>query len=139
MSVKHILLQHVQQIVQQRITNAQQAMQSAETAKNSQTKSSAGDKFETGRAMMQAEEERSKVQLAKAIALQNSLNQIDFSCASQEVKVGSLVTTNRGSYLLSVGLGKILVEGQPYFAISLASPIGQLLFGKEVGEAIIFR
>ena len=82
--------------------------------KSTQTKSSAGDKFETSRAMMQAEEERSKVQLVKAVNLKNDLTQIDINRVSDRVILGSLVFTNQGNYFLSIGLGKILVDGATF-------------------------
>ncbi len=139
MIIKENLYFQLQQLTEQRVANAQKAMQSAEDSKSSQTKSSAGDKFETGRAMMQAEEERNRVQLAKAIALQNNLLQVNRFNTSESVVLGSLVVTNQGAYFLSIGIGKIILEGTTYFAISVESPIGQLLFGKKVGESISFR
>ena len=114
-------------------------MQAAEDSKNNETKSSAGDKFETSRAMMQGEEERNKIQLAKAFALRQQLAQIDISKTEESVAVGSLVYTNQGNYFLTVGLGKIVLDGTTYFAISLASPIGQLLFGKVLNDTLSFR
>ena len=52
------------------------------------------------------------------------------------VGFGSLVITNHGKYIVSVGFGAIEVDGENYFAISLASPIGQELEGKQIGEYI---
>lgn len=139
MHIKQQLYDHLHQLVNQRVSNAQKAMKAAEDSKNNETKSSAGDKFETSRAMMQGEEERNKIQLAKAFALRQQLAQIDISKTGESVAVGSLVYTNQGNYFLTVGLGKIIIEGTTYFAISLASPIGQLLFGKVGNETVNFR
>lgn len=139
MTIKEKVYLQLQELTAQRVANAQKAMQSAEDSKSSQTKSSAGDKFETGRAMMQAEEERNRVQLAKALALQNNLAQVNRFNVSDTVVLGSLVVTKQGAYFLSIGIGKIIIDTITYFAISLESPIGQLLFGKKVGESISFR
>ena len=139
MSTKKQLYQQLQQQIDQRVSNAQKAMKAAEDSKNNETKSSAGDKFETSRAMMQGEEERNKIQLGKALDLQRQLAQIDIHKTSKIVVLGSLVSTNQGTYFLSLGFGKIDLKGTTYFAISLASPIGQLLFGKSENEAINFR
>ena len=139
MPIKKQLYDQLLQQVNQRVSNAQKAMQAAEDSKNNETKSSAGDKFETSRAMMQGEEERNKIQLAKALALRQQLAQIDISKIGAKIVVGSLVYTTQGNYFLTVGLGKIIVDGITYFAISLASPIGQLLFGKMEKEAVNFR
>ena len=137
--VKNQLYQTLQTLIDQRVDNAQNAMQSAESSKSSQTKSSAGDKFETSRAMMQAEEDRNKVQLGKALALQNDLAKVNRFTNSETAVLGSLVVTNQGAYFLSIGIGKVKLDKTTYFAISLESPIGQLLFGKKVGEKVSFR
>ncbi len=139
MPIKIQLYQQLQKQINQRVANAQKAMQAAEDSKNNETKSSAGDKFETSRAMMQGEEERNKIQLAKALALRQQLAQIDISKTEEKITVGSLVYTNQGNYFLTVGLGKLMIDETTYFAISLASPIGQLLFGKEVNDTVSFR
>jgi transcription elongation GreA/GreB family factor len=52
---------------------------------------------------------------------------------------GSLVQTSRGNYFLSVGLGKISVEGQDFWAISPTSPIGELMYKKTVGHQFSFN
>ena len=139
MSIKKQLYQQLQQQVDQRVSNAQKAMKAAEDSKNNETKSSAGDKFETSRAMMQGEEERNKIQLVKAVDLQRQLAQIDITKTSKIVVLGSIVYSNQGNYFLSIGLGKIVLEDTTYFAISLASPIGQLLFGKSEKDVVNFR
>lgn len=139
MSTKENLYQQLQQLTDQRVANAQKAMQSAESSKSSQTKSSAGDKFETSRAMMQAEEDRNSVQLANALALKNDLAQVNRFHTSETVVLGSLVATNKGTYFISIGIGKVKIDQTVYFAISLESPIGELLFGKQVGDKVSFR
>jgi len=139
MSTKKQLYQQLQEQVNQRISNAQKAMKAAEDSKNNETKSSAGDKFETSRAMMQGEEERNKIQLVKAVDLQRQLAQIDIAKTSKIVVLGSIVYSNQGNYFLSIGLGKIVLNDTTYFAISLASPIGQLLFGKSEKDVVNFR
>jgi transcription elongation GreA/GreB family factor len=50
-----------------------------------------------------------------------------------------VIVTNTASYFLGIGLGKISVEGETVFAISTASPIGQLLLNKTAGEEIVFN
>lgn len=139
MAIKITIYQELQKLIDKRVQNATKAMQAAELSKNNQTKSSAGDKFETGRAMMQAEEDRSKLQLLNALALQRELAQVPYQFPFDTVSLGSLVYTTQGNYFISIGLGKVVFEGITYFAISLAAPIGELLLGKKVGEAISFR
>ena len=48
-------------------------------------------------------------------------------------------TNMLGTYFFVAGLGKIAVGAEDIFVISTASPIGQLLVGKTVGEEIVFN
>ncbi|MEM1123695.1 MAG: 3-oxoacyl-ACP synthase [Bacteroidota bacterium] len=139
MTIKLQLYQQLQERIDKRVKNAQKAVLAAQDSKSNQTKSSAGDKFETGRAMMQAEEDRCRSQLAQALTLQNELARLPFRVPSATVKRGSLVGSDQANYFISVGLGKLEIANTIYYAISLASPIGQLLQDKQVGETIDFR
>ncbi|MCB0582321.1 MAG: hypothetical protein KDD10_23785 [Phaeodactylibacter sp.] len=123
----------------QSIQTARAALEAAQEAGNSETRSSAGDKYETGRAMMQAEQERHKAQLLKAIELKNRLAQIRPDHSSETAGPGSLVITNHGKFYLSAGLGKVKLEGAVYFAVSPESPLGHALKGRKKGEQFIFQ
>jgi len=138
-NIKNKLLEKLHAQLDTQIETAQAAINSAKESKNNETKSSAGDKFETGRAMMQIEQEKNELQLSKTFQLKNLLQQIDIEKETETVGFGSLVTTNRGKYFIAIGIGKIKIENEIYFVISLDSPVGKLLLGKRVGEEIEFR
>jgi hypothetical protein len=53
-------------VVHQRIASAEEAIRMAQESANQEGKSSAGDKYETGRAMAQLEIEKASGQLAEA-------------------------------------------------------------------------
>lgn len=133
------LLAHCRAETDARILGIADALASIETARNGETKSSAGDKFETGRAMMQIEEAKLNHQLSEAIKVREVLDQIKPGTGSGRIASGSLVATNRGNYFLAVGLGKVKLAGRTFFCTSLESPIGQLLHGREVGDAFEFN
>lgn len=124
--------------VTKRISSIQQAMQNAQAAANDETKSSAGDKYETGRAMMHLEKEKLSTQLSEALKMKKALDQINPDRAEAEVKLGSVVITPVAQYFLSVSVGQIKWEGKTWFAISPASPIGQQMLGKKAGETFSF-
>lgn len=136
---KTALYTHCQSLVQQKLDEAEAAMRAAQTAANEETKSSAGDKYETGRAMMHLEKEKLASQHAEALKLKKVLDQINPSRRTEKVALGSLVETNVGWFFVAVGLGQVKVEGQTYFLISPAAPIGRLLWGKAVNESFIFN
>lgn len=137
--VKELLLNRLVELLDEKIEAAQQAIESAKESRNSDTKSSAGDKYETGRAMMQFEVDKNEVQLNKSMYLKNELSKINVSKIFHKADFGSIVETNQGNYFLSIGIGKMEVNKINCFSISLASPIGQLLLHKKVGESIHFQ
>ena len=128
-----------QQYVQQRIDTARQAMEAAQESANSEEKSSAGDKYETGRAMAQLERDRHAQLLAEARKLEGDLQRLNIDKAYDTVQPGSLVITSRGQFFISVSAGKLTVDGTDYFAVSPASPIAALLMGHRAGDVVTFN
>lgn len=118
---------------------SRKAIASAKESRNNDTKSSAGDKYETGRAMMQMEIDKNQLQLSKILDQQKDISGIDNNKDYTKVEYGSLIETNSGRYFICVGLGKIIYENIEYYAISIASPIGQALKDKEVGSCVNFQ
>ena len=53
--------------------------------------------------------------------------------------VGSLVKTDKGYFFISIGWGRIQIQNENYFVISIESPIGRLLKNKKEGDSIQFR
>ena len=105
----------------------------------SENKSTAGDKHETGRAMIQLEREKLGNQL-KPLELQEAvLHKIQTDKKSDLVVLGSYVVTDNMQYYLSISLGKIELEGKEVYAISSQSPIGALLLGKKESDRIVFN
>lgn len=120
--------------VEQRMAAARQAIDAAQQATNDDTKSSAGDKYETGREMMQQETNRNMTQLNEANKLKVALTQITTMASSKQVDNGSVVTTNNGKFYIAISAGVLLVDGEQYFAISPASPIGLKMKGLKAGN-----
>lgn len=137
--IKSILYARCLAYVQERILTATEAMLSAQESANSESKSSAGDKYETGRAMAQLERDRHAQLLADAKRMLAELEKINPDTTTSVVVPGSLVQTSRGTFFLAISAGKLTHDGADYFAVSVASPIGALLMGKRVGETVVFN
>lgn len=120
--------------VRARIETAKQAIDDAQQSASEETKSSAGDKYETGREMMQQETDRNQAQLNEANKLLIALNQINVDGSSSTANPGSLVITDNGKFYLSVSAGALSLNGEGYFAVSPASPIGGKLLGRKAGD-----
>ncbi len=137
--IKCRLYEKCHESVQQRIANAQLAVENATESGNDETKSSAGDKHETGRAMAQLEQEKSGKQLHEALELKKMLDRISIDQESKIVSPGSLVITNNGNFYISISIGKIIIEDIIYFAISPVTPIANLLMGKTKSHTFVFN
>ena len=138
-NIKKQVLEKLIYILDNRIEESKIALKAAKDSRDSETKSSVGDKYETGRAMVQIEIGKYQDQLEKSLKLKNAVAQIEPEKKSSSVDFGSLVVTNHGKYMVSVGLGVIEVDKEKYFAISLASPLGKELDGKRVGDKLVFQ
>jgi hypothetical protein len=118
------------------INETRKSIKSAIESRDNDTKSSAGDKHETARAMVQIEIDKSEDQLKKTIDLQSELLSLNFEKEYKKIEKGCLVVTNTETFFISIGLGKIILKDSIYYAISLASPIGALLKDKVIGDKV---
>jgi len=132
--LKEVLYRQCLDYVQKRMDAAQQGIDEAQQASKDDTKSSAGDKYETGRAMMQQETDRNMAQLNEANKLKVALNAITTNLSSKQVENGSVVVTNNGNFYLAISAGVLVAAGESYVAISPASPIGLKLKGLKAND-----
>lgn len=52
---------------------------------------------------------------------------------------GNAVETSQGNFYIAISAGQLKVNGQTYFAVSPATPIGSKLMGLKVGEGFTFN
>ncbi|AWM35391.1 3-oxoacyl-ACP synthase [Hymenobacter nivis] len=128
-----------QAFIEQRMAAAALAMQAAQESANSDTKSSAGDKYETGREMATQERDRNAGQLHQARQLAAELARISPDAPCDAVRPGALVHTSLGWFYLAISAGRLVVGGQECFAVSGAAPVALALKGKRAGEAAVFN
>lgn len=138
-NVKAHLLALCFDYVNQRIANSKEAMDDAQAAANEEGKSSAGDKYETGRAMAQIERDKAAQQLDEALKLKNILDGLDPSIVNDSVRLGSVVETTGSNFYLAISAGKFSIDEKEYLIVSPNSPIGKLLLNLKVGERFRFN
>lgn len=138
-NVKTQLLSLCFDYVNQRIATTKQAMDDAQAAANEEGKSSAGDKYETGRAMAQIERDKAAQQLDEALKLKNILDGLDASIANESIRLGSVVETSGANFYLAISAGKFLIDGREFLIISPYSPIGKLLLNLKAGDTFRFN
>lgn len=134
--LKRAILNHCNTLINNRIDTIQAVLNRVAESRDNESKSSVGDKYETGRAMMQLEEEKNKLQLSEALKARQVLERIDSNHKNDKVSIGSLVGTSQGMYFIAIGIGKIKVSGEVVYAISLDAPMGQALKNKVVGDVV---
>jgi transcription elongation GreA/GreB family factor len=106
----------------------------AETrASNNDTKSSMGDKYETGREMLQQEINNLQRQLNEALNQQSILQKIT-SETSSKVQNGALVKTNKGLFYIAASIGEIVVDNQKIMTVSVESPLVKTMMGLQSGQ-----
>lgn len=125
--------------VEERVSRLQSSIKDLEHDLGNETKSSAGDKYETSREMINTEINKLQNQLQSFKKLKEVLAVIENRKASTTVQLGSIVKTSAANYFISIPVGEIMVEEEKFYAIGLNSPIGKLLFGKQEGEKFIFQ
>lgn len=133
--MKQEICHSVLNMLEQKIKIAQESVSCIQEARNNETKTSAGDKYETSRVMMQAELDKQSLLLQQFIHQKNVILKIQKIKPSKKIDFGSWVETNQGNYLIAVGIGKV----REAFVISLASPLGTALKGLRRGDKITFQ
>ncbi|MBT8317724.1 MAG: 3-oxoacyl-ACP synthase [Lutibacter sp.] len=139
MEIKKKLYEACLLFVEEKSHTVVSIIESNKKALFSETKSSAGDKHETGRAMLQLEMEKASQQLASIVEMKETLAKIPTKKTSEIICLGSLIQTTKANYYLTISVGKITIENKDYFAVSIDSPIGKQLLGKKNGDFIAFN
>lgn len=131
--MKAELLARCVELANTKVQALEKELASMRDAVQSESKSTAGDKHETGRAMIHLEQEKLHQQLAEAKLMVAELQVVDSSLKT-EVELGSLVRTNKGTFFLAASLGKVELDGTDYFVVSAKAPIAKQFLGKQAGE-----
>ena len=137
--LKKNILEELIQRLSIKLININFLISSAVDSRNDDTKSSAGDKHETSRAKVQTDIDNYTKQKLNLITQLNLLKSIDLVKTSRKVDHGSMVYTDKGIFFIAIGLGKLTVNEENIFAISLASPIGMVMKYKLEYHTFNFR
>ena len=136
---KKELQHHCISVLEKRIAVADQAMKQSQEAANSEEKSSAGDKYETSRAMGQLSRDMNAKQLEEAqrdLAFVSSFSPEKLFASAQ---MGSVVVSEGITYFISLGLGIIEIQNKKVVMLSPASPIALEIIEKKAGDSFEFR
>jgi transcription elongation GreA/GreB family factor len=137
--MKTILLEKIKKYIENRMNTSWQAMEAAKNSANEEGKSSAGDKYETARAMGQLDREMNGRMYEQARQERLSLDKINTETTFTKISFGALTETSMGYFFVSIGAGIIDIDGKKFMAISPQSPIGEAIAGKSAGDSFDFR
>lgn len=100
-----------------------------------ESKSSAGDKYETGREMINIEWNKLTTQLNEYDRLEQILNRIEKNEFHDTVILGSIVMTSNANYFISIPAGEIMANGKKFYAVGIQSPVARQLIGKKRNDS----
>tara|TARA_B100000508_G_scaffold138385_1_gene134334 strand:+ start:16850 stop:17296 length:447 start_codon:yes stop_codon:yes gene_type:complete len=133
------ILSQISKVLLDKKGEAEEYLNGLIESRNNDTKSSAGDKYETGRSMVQQEIDRAEERLSQ---LRFQLNELDkiFKIDQKDLcGFGSIVVFKDQMFLIGLPIGKIEIQDYIVFCLSLASPLGQILRGKRENDEVVLR
>jgi hypothetical protein len=136
---KNRLKQLCESIIEQRISAAKKIIQNIQEAANNEEKSSAGDKYETGRAMGHLQKDMHSRQLNEYLKELAGLHSIVSSLLYETPCAGAFIETNDASFFIAAGLGKQMAEGKNIFFLSPYAPLAAALQNKKAGDSFLFN
>lgn len=137
--LKEKLVNRCVEIVEAKLNNMDEELAQIQKSANEETKSSAGDKYETGRAMLMLEKEKLVGQKAQLLQQLKPLKTIDVKKHATKVELGAIIYSSGSNYFISSSIGKIEEGGEMFLAISALAPIAQSMLDKIEGESFTFN
>ncbi|WP_396184409.1 hypothetical protein, partial [Flavobacterium sp.] len=116
--MKQQIIHHYNHYLNNRINSLREMIVDLTEDSLNDAKGSAGDKHETGLAMMHLEQEKLNRKLLEVVDTQNKFLKIDYSIVSNQIILGSLIEANDTFFLMAVALPKIEVDGKSIFGMS---------------------
>jgi hypothetical protein len=136
---KNSVYAHCLQMLDLQNERLQLAVERTRDALNSETKNTAGDKHETGRAMIQLEQEKLAQQLEGLNKSRQLLKSLPVHITFDVIEAGALAKTSMGYFFIAVGIGKEIVEDEEVYVVAPTAPMAQAMLGKRKGESIKFN
>ena len=124
--------------VTSKLSTIQKTIHSNKESLDSESKSSAGDKHETARAMIHLEQEKLGFQYQQVFKQFKMLSQCDVY-KQATIQSGSLILTDKALIYISVALGKIHFKNQLVYVISPVSPLAQVFLNANATQTLSFQ
>ena len=114
------------------IANLKAAMEDAQQSANEY--GSPKDRYDSYRMQLLRKKDMFGQQLEKALGEFTILKKIDLTKTHTTAGFGAVVLTSGQNIFISIGIGKLIVEGKSYYVVSLQVPVCKTLVGKKKGD-----
>ena len=136
---KNQLKQFCRQHIEKRMAAANDAIAGAQEAANNEEKSSAGDKYETGRAMGHLQKDMHTRQLSQLVKEMSDLLSVNTSLIYDRAAAGAFIETAQLCFFIAAGLGKQNIDEKLVIFLSPNAPLAGLLLNKKPGDGFVFN
>ena len=133
------IIEEVSNELNEREERIRSSLKELQNSLTKETKSTAGDKHETGRAMTHLEQEKLSEQLSTVKNLKAGLSQDQQEVSLDKIVFGSIVVTTNQVFFISIGLGLIKIAEADIFCVSGSAPLSIALIGGQKGDVITFN
>ncbi len=138
-SLKKRLLEICLQAQNERVETTRNAMETAEQAANEEEPSTE-ENVDSMREQLRTDREMYAKQFSEAVIGLNTLRRIQVEQYIDTVALGAVIKTDAPQNLfIGINVGKIQIDKDTFFAISLESPLVKEMLGKKQGETFTFR
>ena len=138
MKLKQEFLDICLQDVSKRISNYKNEISFIKDSIESNDKIS-DEEGESGNSKLLEDLEKNLNYLNEAQKIREYLNRINPNVVSEFVVLGSIVITDSITFYIAISKGKVTVNDEDYYIISIQSPIGQLIKSQSVGYQFEFN
>jgi transcription elongation GreA/GreB family factor len=139
-NLKDLLFNHCENHINTKLKNYLKIDQELFKSLNEETKSSAGDKHETTRAMIQIEREKNSKRIKE---IENSKKQLIVIKSVQlnnlKVSPGSIIFTSNNNYFISISSEIYSSDTNKIYCVSTNTPIAKAYLGKMIGDIVTFN
>jgi transcription elongation GreA/GreB family factor len=126
-------------LLEERIQTASDAMKQAQESANNAEKNSAGDKYETARAMGQLDRDMNAKQFEEGKREFTMLQSIDSGKLYDHVTNGAFVICKKNMFFVATGLGSITHKGKTIILLSPKAPLSIAMIQKKAGDSFTFN
>jgi transcription elongation GreA/GreB family factor len=133
------LLAYCQNFVEQKYQTLLSEYRIYQDSAANETKSTAGDKHDTSKSMMQLEQEKLGQQMKQLIQQKKILENLDIRRVTDKVEFGCVVETDNGNFFMSISAREIEIGNKIYIPVSMQSPLAMAMLNHCADDQVVFN